>query len=121
MGCGPRTAESLDSLYKLLNNSSVPEQAKSSIMGIGKNKEANTAYDWDIKAGQYNGYVKEAQLILISLGYKLPKYGADGKWSSSGETYEAILSYQTNCENAFNGVDKNGSTEGKYMLWRSNE
>ena len=116
VGCGPRTAESLDSLYKLLNNSSVPEQAKSSIMGIGKNKEANAAYDWDIKAGQYNGYVKEAQLILMNLGYKLPKYGADGKWSSSGETYEAILSYQTNCENAFNGVDKNGSTEGKKLV-----
>ena len=116
VGCGPSTARSLDSLYKLLNNSNVPEQAKSSIMEIGKNKETNAAYDWDIKAGQYNGYVKEAQLILMSLGYKLLKYGADGKWSSNGETYEAILSYQTNCKNAFSGVDKNGSTEGKKQV-----
>ncbi|MDF2987231.1 MAG: hypothetical protein K0R50_2741 [Eubacterium sp.] len=123
VGCGPRTAGSLDSLYKLLNNSNVPEQAKSSIIEIGKNKKTNAAYDWDIKAGQYNGYVKEAQLILMSLGHKLPKYGADGKWSSSGgkwsssgETYEAIRSYQTNCKNAFNGVDKNGPTEGKKQV-----
>ena len=45
VGCGPSTARSLDSLYKLLNNSDAPEQAKSGIMGIGKNKEANAAYE----------------------------------------------------------------------------
>ena len=45
VGCGPSTARSLDSLYKLLNNSNAPEQVKSGIMGIGKNKEANAAYE----------------------------------------------------------------------------
>ena len=116
VGCGPSTAGSLNSVYKLLNNSNVPEQAKSSIMEIGKNKETNVAYDWDIKAGQYNGYVKEAQLILMSLGHKLPQYGADGKWSSSGETYEALLNFQKSCKNTFDGINKNGTPESRKQV-----
>lgn len=116
VGCGPSTARSLDSLYKLLNNSNVPEQAKSSIMEIGKNKEANAAYDWDIKAGRYNGYVKEAQLILMILGHKLPKYGADGKWDNSGETYEALLNFQKSCINTFDGINKYGTPESKKQI-----
>lgn len=116
VGCGPSTARSLDSLYKLLNNSNVPEQAKSSIMEIGKNKETNAAYDWDIKAGRYNGYVKEAQLILMILGHKLPKYGADGKWDNSGETYEALLNFQKSCIYTFDGINKNGTPESKKQI-----
>ncbi len=56
VGCGPSTARGLDSLYKLLNNSNAPEQAKSGTMETGKSKGTSAAYDWDIKAGQYNGY-----------------------------------------------------------------
>lgn len=62
MGCGPTTAKSLNNLYnlyKLLNSSNVPEQAKNGIMGAGKNPQRNLTYNWKITAGEYNGYVKE--------------------------------------------------------------
>jgi len=113
VGCEPGTAKSLNSAYKLLNNSNVPEQAKNGIMGMGKIKENNSTYNWDIKAGVYNAYVKEAQLILMNIGYKLPKYGADGKWSNSGETYEALLGFQKGCETKLGGVKKNGTAENR--------
>ncbi|WP_242656513.1 eCIS core domain-containing protein [Ruminiclostridium hungatei] len=113
VGCGPGTAKSLNSAYKLLNNSNVPEQAKNGIMGIGKSPENNSTYNWDIKAGVYNAYVKEAQLMLMNMGYKLPKYGADGKWSNSGETYEALLSFQKGCETELEGIKKNGTAENR--------
>jgi len=113
VGCGPGTARSLNSAYKLLNNSNVPEQAKNGIMGMGKSKENNSTYNWDIKAGVYNAYVKEAQLMLMNMGYKLPKYGADGKWSNSGETYEALLGFQKGCETKLGGVKKNGTDENR--------
>ena len=109
VGCGPSTAKSLNTAYKLLNNSYVPEQAKNGIMGMGKSPENNSAYNWDIKAGVYNAYVKEAQVMLMNMGYRLPKYGADGKWSNSGETYEALLGFQKSCKSAFEGVKKNGN------------
>ena len=109
VGCGPSTAKSLNTAYKLLNNSYVPEQAKNGIMGMGKSPENNSAYNWDIKAGVYNAYVKEAQVMLMNMGYRLPEYGADGKWSNSGETYEALLGFQKSCKSAFEGVKKNGN------------
>lgn len=30
-------------------------------MGAGKNPQRNSTYNWQITAGEYNGYVKEAQ------------------------------------------------------------
>lgn len=113
VGCGPMTVKSLNNVYRLLNNSNIPSEVKSSIMGVGRDVENNSAYNWDIKAGVFNGYVKEAQVMLMNLGYKLPKYGADGKWSSRGETYEALLNYQKNCKDTFDGVNKNGTPESK--------
>ena len=104
VGCGPSTARGLNSAYKLINSSNVPEVAKKGIMGVGKTKDGNSAYSWDIQTGVYNAYVKEAQERLMTLGYKLPKYGADGKWSGSGETYNAILNFQTYCKNTYAGV-----------------
>lgn len=101
----------MNSEYKLLNNSNVPEQAKNGIMG--KSKENNSTYNWDIKAGVYNAYVKEAQLMLMNMGYKLPKYGVDGKWSNSRETYEALLGFQKGCETQLRGVKKNGIPENR--------
>lgn len=75
VGCGPKTAQSLNRLYKFLNTSYVPEQAKNGTMLAGKNEDVNAAYTWQIQAGKYNGYVKEAQEMLKKLGYKLPKHG----------------------------------------------
>ena len=81
-------------------------------MGVGKTRDGNSAYSWDIQPDVYNAYVKEAQERLITLGYKLPKYGADGKWSGSGETYNAILSFQTYCKNTYAGIQQ-GTSENR--------
>ncbi len=104
VGCGPSTARSLNSAFKLINSSNVPEYAEKGIINVGNTSDRNPAYSWDIQAGVFNAYVKEAQERLMTLGYKLPKYGADGKWSGSGETYNAILSFQTYCKNTYAGV-----------------
>lgn len=103
VGCGPSTAKSLNNVYKLLNNQFVPYDAKKEIMGQGKREESNAAYNWDIKAGVFNGYVKEAQAMLINMGYELPEYGTDGKWSIGGETYNALLNFQKSCKDTFDG------------------
>ena len=50
-------------------------------------------------------------MVLMNMGYRLPEYGADGKWSNSGETYEALLGFQKSCKSAFEGVKKNGNAE----------
>ncbi len=61
VGCGAKTAKCLNNLYKLLYSSNVPEQAKNGIMWAGKSPQRNSTYNWQIIAGEYNGYVKEAQ------------------------------------------------------------
>ncbi len=116
VGCGPSTAKSLNNVYKLLNNQFVPYDAKKDIMGQGKREENNAAYNWDIKAGVFNGYVKEAQAMLRSMGYELPEYGTDGKWSVGGETCNALLNFQKSCKDTFDGVNKNGTPESKKQV-----
>ncbi len=59
VGCGPSTAKSLNSAYKLINNSNVPEYTKKGIINVGNSSERNPAYSWDIQAGVFNAYVKE--------------------------------------------------------------
>ena len=110
VGCGPSTAKSLNSAYKYINNPNIPNDAIKGIIRVAQN--GNPAYSWDIQAGVFNAYVKEAQLKLMALGYKLPKYGADGKWSGSGETYNAIMSFQTYCMNTYAGV-KQGTSQNR--------
>lgn len=111
VGCGPKTAQCLNNLYKLLNNSYVPEQAKNGTMMAGKNEDVNAAYTWQIQAGKYNGHVKEAQEMLKKLGYKLPRYGADGKWSGSGETFNSIKTFQNAYKYKYNGVKPTGKLD----------
>lgn len=115
-GCGPRTAESLSYLYKTLNSSSVPEQAKNGIMGVGKRDANNAAYSWDIEAGKYNGYIKETQEKLITIGYKLSKYGADGKWSNGGETYAALMKFQSTCKSIYDIVSRYGGEKSRKQV-----
>ncbi len=116
VGCGPSTAKSLNNVYKLLNNQFVLHDAKKDIMGQGKREESNAAYNWDIKAGVFNGYVKEAQAMLRNMGYELPEYGMDGKWSIGGETCNALLNFQKSCKDTFDGVNKNGTPESKKQV-----
>lgn len=46
------------------------------------------------KIGKNLGYVKELQEDLLTLGYPLPKYGADGDFGI--ETQETVISFQKN-------------------------
>ena len=117
VGCGPTTAKSLNNLYKLLNSSNVPEQAKNGIMGAGKSPQRNSTYNWQITAGEYNGYVKEAQEKLAALGYKLSKHGLDGKWSSGGETYNALKKFQNACKTIYDIVSKYGGDKSRKHVW----
>jgi len=48
---------------------------KNGIMGMGKIKGNNSTYNWDIKAGVYNAYVKETQLMLMIWGTSCPIWG----------------------------------------------
>lgn len=107
VGCGPKTVNSLNNNYQLLYNPNVPQNVKDSIINTAK--ENNKSYTWNIKAGVYNGNVKEAQLMLMNLGHKLPKYGADGKWNSSGETFNAIKKFQNACKVIYDLVSKHGN------------
>ncbi len=78
-------------------------------MRNSENKPSN----WDIKAGKYNRNVKEAQLMLINLGHKLPKYGANGKWYGSGETFNAITKFQKACKTIHDFVSKYGKKNSR--------
>jgi BMFP domain-containing protein YqiC len=81
--------------------------------------DANTGYSWNIKAGEYNRYVMEAQDMLRDIGYNLSKHGVDGKWSSGGETYNALLKFQKACKDTYNGLMQNAPPQTlvqvKYM------
>ena len=49
--------------------------------------------DRDLKKGCKGDDVRELQTDLVKLGYKLPKYGADGDFG--GETEKAVKAFQT--------------------------
>ena len=50
--------------------------------------------------------VREAQNKLLTLGFPLPRFGADGKWGS--ETRQAVLGYQ-----ASRALDLTGALDDK--------
>lgn len=50
------------------------------------------AYPMLLLKGTRGNYVKQFQRQLIALGYKLPKYGADGDFGN--ETFEAVKQFQ---------------------------
>ena len=81
--------------------------------------DANEGNTWNIKAGEYNIYVFEAQDMLRDIGYNLSKRGVDGKWSPDGETYKALLKFQKTCKDTYNGLKQNAPAQTlaqvKYM------
>ena len=81
--------------------------------------DANEGNTWNIKAGEYNRYVFEAQDMLRDIGYNLSKHGVDGKWSPDGETYKALLKFQKICKDTYNGLKQNAPAQTlaqvKYM------
>ena len=56
----------------------------------------------DLKKGCKGADVKELQNYLLKLGYKLPKYGADGSFGN--ETLAAVKDFQTNEKLTVDGV-----------------
>lgn len=58
--------------------------------------------DRELKKGDKGDDVKELQLDLMKLGYKLPKYGADGDFGS--ETEKAVKAFQTDHHLTADGV-----------------
>ncbi len=116
VGCGPKTAKSLNNFYKLLNRNDVPDYAKNSMKAIGQSDTHNSAYNWKIKEGVYNANVQKAQENLITLGYKLNKFGADGKWSSKGETYQALIKFQSMCKEIYNIISKYGGATSRKQV-----
>lgn len=57
-----------------------------------KSNNANAYPGYLIKDGSHGAVVSKIQKRLISLGYRLPKYGADGSFGS--ETEKAVKSFQ---------------------------
>ena len=64
-----------------------------------KNEETSFSV---IKRGQKGQKVKELQQLLMSLGYKLPKFGADGDFGS--ETEKAVKQFQRDWDLPETGV-----------------
>ena len=73
--------------------------------------DANEGKTWNIKAGEYNKYVFDAQDMLRDIGYNLSKRGVDGKWSPGGETYKALLKFQKTCKDTYNGLKRNAPAQ----------
>lgn len=61
-----------------------------------------TPYDSTLRRGCKGDDVKELQRDLMKLGYKLPKYGADGDFGS--ETEKAVKAFQTDHHLTADGV-----------------
>lgn len=80
-------------------------QRVSELLGVEYNPVVITPpaqTDPTLRKGDKNDAVKELQKLLLSAGYELPKYGADGSFGD--ETLKAVKAFQSNAKLVVDGV-----------------